>query len=130
MPESLLYLIKQYAQFVPKEKLGQFPRKRRGLYVLYIHRKGNGAAKGWYDVVYVGMTCASLRRRIQVHRRTKGKYWTHFSMYEVWDNIRDEQIKELEGLFRHIYRYDSIASKLTRQRSFKRLSKLKRNKPS
>ncbi|GAF97179.1 unnamed protein product, partial [marine sediment metagenome] len=32
--------------------------------------------------------------------------WTHFSIFEVWENITENEIKELEGLFRQIYRKD------------------------
>jgi hypothetical protein len=50
--------------------------------------------------------------------------WTHFSVFEVWDNIRMEEIKELEGLFRHIYKEDTRANKLNRQRGYKRLGRV------
>jgi len=61
------------------------------------------------------------------HRRRKGSLWTHFSVFEVWDNIRDDEVKELEGLFRHIYRHDGRASKLNLQRGFKLLRKVRKN---
>ena len=38
------------------------------------------------------------------------------------------EIIELEGLFRHIYRYDSRANKLNKQRGFKKLKKVKDSK--
>jgi len=41
-------------------------------------------------------------------------------VFEVWDNIRDEEVAELEGLFRHIYRRDSAANRLNIQRGFKK----------
>jgi len=46
---------------------------------------------------------------------------------EVWDNIRDEEIIELEGLFRHLYRKDSRANALNVQRGFKKARKVRRN---
>jgi len=55
------------------------------------------------------------------HVKTKGDYWSHFSFYEVWDNISDDEIVELEGLFRKIYRYDSKANALNAQKGFKKL---------
>jgi len=73
-----------------------------------------------YDVVYVGMAAkGGMRARLKLHRRKKRGHWTHFSLFEVWDNIRDEEIRELEGLFRHIYKFDSQASPLNAARGFK-----------
>jgi len=46
-------------------------------------------------------------------------------VFEVWDNIRDDEIVELEGLFRHIYRDDSRANTLNVQRRFRPLDRLK-----
>ncbi len=37
MPQSELRLIKRCAEFIPKEKIKQFPRGLRGIYVLYEH---------------------------------------------------------------------------------------------
>lgn len=59
------------------------------------------------------------------HARRKKELWNHFSLFQVWDNIRDEEIAELEGLFRHIYRCDTKANTLNRQRGFKKLKKLR-----
>lgn len=70
-----------------------------------------------------------IRRRLDSHRRSKrkGPLWTHFSVFEVWDNIRDEEIAELEGLFRHIYRRDSNANRLNLQRGYKNARKIRNN---
>lgn len=32
------------------------------------------------------------------------------SSFEVWDNVRDDEVAELEGLFGHLYRPDSAAT--------------------
>lgn len=52
--------------------------------------------------------------RLVGHSRSKRKasVWTHFSAFEVWDNIRDEEAAELDGLLRHIYRDDPEANTL------------------
>jgi hypothetical protein len=60
-----------------------------------------------------------IRSRLRRHKRSKTALWTHFSVFEVWPNIRDEEVSELEGLFRHLYRYDAAANKLNKQRGFK-----------
>jgi hypothetical protein len=67
--------------------------------------------------------------RLMSHKRSKRKkkYWTHFSVYEVWENIRDDEIVELEGLFRHIYRKDSTSSALNIQREYKKVKQVKQN---
>lgn len=69
-----------------------------------------------------------IRARLKSHRRRKAGSWTHFSVFEVWDNIRDEEVRELEGLFRHLYRYDSQASPLNTARGYKALRVLRNNK--
>jgi hypothetical protein len=125
MPESPLRLIKRVAEFEPKERINRVPRGRRGLYVLYcrkcVHKKVH------FNVVYVGMTTSGMRGRLLKHAKSpkKAGLWTHFSAYEVWENIRDKEIVELEGLFRHIYMKDSAANRLNVQRRFKTVVKVK-----
>jgi hypothetical protein len=73
----------------------------RGVYVLYMKRNVHGREK--FDVQYVGMATAGKRRglrgRLESHAKSKrkGKLWTHFSIYQVWENIRSEEVAELEG---------------------------------
>jgi hypothetical protein len=59
------------------------------------------------------------------HARSEAKrdLWTHFSVFEVFDNVRGEEIEELEGLLRHIYRRDARANRLNVQRGFKKLAR-------
>jgi hypothetical protein len=131
MAESPLRLIKRVAEFKPKADLKLLPRMLRGIYVLYQQRVSRG--RQWFDVQYVGMAAAGTRRglrgRLDSHARSKrkGKLWTHFSVYEVWENIRNEEDAELEGLFRHIYRKDRRASALNIQRGFKKIRSARKN---
>jgi hypothetical protein len=79
------------------------------------------------EVVYVGMARgerSGVKGRLNQHRGTKANEWTHVSVYEVWDNIPAEQVEELEGLFRHIYRLDPQANRLNKQRGYKPLLQL------
>ena len=120
MEQSPLRLIKRSSEYIPLDDINLIPRGLRGIYVLYNRRPKLKT----YDVVYVGMTLGGkggLRGRLKGHRRKKVGLWTHCSIFEVWDNIRNDEIVELEGLFRYIYRYDSRANKLNKQRGFKKL---------
>jgi len=49
----------------------------------------------------------------------------HMSGATANEMFRDEELAELEGLFRHIYRRDTKANRLNVQRGFKRLRQLK-----
>ncbi len=121
MPISPLRLIKNATEFCEKSKVSSVPSYTRGIYVLYKRRGDN------FNVVYIGMAAgprASIRRRLYKHRRTKGDLWSHFSVFQVWENIREEEVKELEGLFRHLYKKDSRANKLNKLRSYKHLNRI------
>jgi len=108
MEESPLRLVKRKIEFISKERLNELPSALRGIYVLYCERRGRKGNKPRYEVLYVGMATAGRRRgirgRLASHSRSKrkGEEWSHFSAFEVWDNIRHEERVELEGLFRHI----------------------------
>jgi hypothetical protein len=123
MPQSPLRLICRSVEYLPFDQVGRLPPGLRGIYVLYEHTPpARHSRKGNYNVVYVGMArTGGIRGRLRSHRRTKRQLWTHCSVFEVWDNIRDDEIAELEGLFRHLYRHDSAAGVLNKQRGYKPL---------
>ncbi len=127
MPQSELRLIRRCAEFIPKQKIKQFPRGLRGIYVLYKHDR----KRDKFNVRYVGMASVGsrggIRGRLLSHNRRRGSLWTHFSIFEVWDNIRAEEVTELEGLFRHIYKRDAQANRLNVQRGFKKLRRIRQN---
>jgi len=125
VPISPCRLIKNSVEFASKDDITRMPPRIRGLYVLYMHTPRSDT----YDVVYVGMARgreSGIPGRLHQHRREKGKLWTHFSAFEVWDNIREEEVEELEGLFRHLYRYDAKANSLNKQRTYKPLRLVER----
>ena len=124
MPVSSLRLVKRSAEFISKESVNQLPRRLRGIYVLYKQRHRGVHPK--FDGMAAAGRRGGIRGRLTSHAKSKrkGKLWTHFSAFEVWDNIRDEEIAELEGLFRHIYRKDPAANRLNIQRGFKKARKL------
>ena len=126
MKESPLRLIKRKQEYLPKADILSLPRGIRGIYVLYRYRRKTIA----FNVVYVGMarsgTKSGLRGRLTRHSKSARKkdLWTHCSIYEVWENIRDEEVIELEGIFRQIYALDQKANSLNKQTTFGKLKQV------
>lgn len=128
MPVSELKLIKRCFEYCEIDKIRKIPKNTRGIYVLYDREKINGRVR--YNVVYIGMASGSTsgaRSRLDDHKKKKKDKWTHFSIFEVWDNIFQEEVAELEGLFRHIYKQDTKANALAKQRGFKKLETVREN---
>lgn len=125
MEQSPLRLIKRCAEYISIDQINNIPKGLRGIYVLYTIRPKLKS----FDVVYVGMAVigkgGGIRGRLKTHRRKKAGLWSHCSIFEVWNNIRDEEVTELEGLFRHIYKKDTRANKLNKQKGFKKLKSVK-----
>jgi hypothetical protein len=100
------------------------PSGTRGVYALLDQRSVKE-----FDVVYIGMAPrGGIRSRIKSHKKSETKIWTHFSIFEVWDNIGENEVEELEGLFREIYRKDSFANRFNKQKKCKRLQSVRNNK--
>jgi hypothetical protein len=123
MPETELKLFKRCVEFRPRQEYADIPRGVRGIYALLRWRPRLRR----YDVVYVGMARTGVRARLRsnVNSQRKREVWTHFSVFEVFDNVRGEEIEELEGLLRHIYRRDSRANRLNVQRAFAKLRRIR-----
>ncbi|GGI53967.1 GIY-YIG nuclease family protein [Oxalicibacterium solurbis] len=124
MPQSASFLFKNSVEFLSIDDVEKIPPRIRGIYVLY-----KEAENKRMDVVYVGMARgenSGAKGRLRSHKEKKSNLWTHFSVFEVWDNITKEQVEELEGLFRHLYRLDTQANKLNIQRRHKTLLKIRR----
>lgn len=124
-----LRLIKRCAEYRLKEDSKFIPRNTRGIYALFHYRP---RLKN-FDLVYIGMARglkSGIKSRIIKHKTSKKKsqLWTHFSVFEVWDNITDKEIEELEGLFRHLYKRDSKANKLNSQKRYHKLFRVRNDK--
>lgn len=91
MSESPLRLIKKCVEYLSIDDINGVPRGIRGIYVLYKYHPGTNA----YDVVYVGMARTGIAGRLRSHRKHKAGLWDYCSIFEVWDNIRNEEIEEL-----------------------------------
>jgi hypothetical protein len=113
---SPLRLIKWCAQWQEKTELYKVPVGSRGVYALHYKSKNSK----YYNVVYVGMSSSGhgIQRRLRNHSKSKRKNskWTHFSIFVVWENIREEEIRELEALVREIFRKDETANSLAKQK--------------
>lgn len=126
MPISPLRLIKNSVEYVDKTDWRDIPVNCRGIYVLYKYNRRTDSM----GVVYIGMAAkenAGIKRRIISHTKSKSGQWSHFSVFQVWDNIQEQEVTELEGLFRHIYRHDVRANKLNQRRGFKKLNQIRSN---
>jgi len=123
--QSLLRFIKRWKRYEPRENLRQIPRKTRGVYVLYEH-----VSRGNYNVVYIGVAGlgktggGGVRGRLESHN-TRIKNWTHFSIFEVHDNITREEIREFEALLLGIFRHDPRIQLANKQKGSKKLYQLR-----
>ena len=127
MPISELRLIKNALGFQPIENIYRVPVRTRGIYVLYRNDAENDRV---YNVVHIGMARGKktgIRGRLIKHSKQKRDLWTHFSDFEVWDNIHEEEIEALEGLFRHLFRRDATANRLNKQKGYKKLGRIRRS---
>ena len=81
-----------------------------------------------YNVVYIGMSGSNIATRLRGHAQSTSKKWSHFSIYVVWPNVTVEEIRELEGMFRHIYRRDGNANVFNRQKGYRETFGVKKTK--
>jgi hypothetical protein len=127
MPQSILRIVNSCAEYIPRKDVELMPRGVRGIYVLLKEVPARSLENNKYDVVYIGMSNSSVRRRIRGHAKShrKGRKWTHFSVYRVFDNVTDQDILEIEGLLRAVYRKDSKANRLNLQKRHKRLTRIR-----
>ena len=114
------------AEFQPIECIEHMPHGARGVYALL---KQDEEEKDSYQVVYVGMSSSGIYSRLKSHRLHKQELWTHFTFMEVWPNVPEQQIRELEGILRHLYRKDPDANKLAKALKYGPLVKILRRKP-
>ena len=112
MPISNLRFIKRLAEFCPRDSsIKDVPKNTRGIYTLLMKRGDD------YEVVYIGMsrgTKLGIHSRLNSHAKSQRKkpLWSHFSIYEVHDNVSEAEIVELEGLVRHVYRRDPKTNRI------------------
>ena len=127
MPEqSLLKIVKRWRRYEPRGEWSVIPPKTRGFYVLYQKRRTSVAR---YDVVYIGVAGLGkgvkrgIRGRLKRHHKRR-EGWSHFSFFEVHDNVTREDMRELESLLLSIFRHDSRVRLQNVQKSSRILYKL------
>lgn len=103
MSKTILRMVQWCAEFLPKTEIKHISYKARGIYALY-----KKSARNKYDVLYIGIADKSIKNRLYDHLRSKRmRLWTHFSIYVIWPNISEDEIREFEGLLLQIFRKDS-----------------------
>ena len=109
--KTRLRFIKRIYEFIPKKQYKEIPTNTRGIYALLKRRKRKG--KSYFNVVYIGMSRKGkgIQSRIRKHIRSKRKKFSHITIFEVKNKIKNKQIEELEGIFRWIYRKDKKAQR-------------------
>src|SRR4030095_2450290 len=124
--QSPLHFVKRWRRYQDRENWPSVPKNTRGVYVLYRSRPS-----GRFDVCYIGVSglgpngTGGIRRRLKRHVKKK-KGWTHFSLFEVHDNITREEIREFEALLLGIFRHDQriqLSNKQTGSRKLYQLQK-------
>jgi hypothetical protein len=126
MPQqSPLRLIKRWRRYQVRGNWTVVPPQTRGIYVLYKETKGTKH----YEVVYIGVAglgkAGGIKGRLCSHHRKK-KGWTHYSFFEVHNNVFTEEIRELEALLLGIFRHDPRIKLLNMQTGSKKLNALRR----
>jgi hypothetical protein len=126
--QSLLRVLKRWKRYALRENWNKdIPSSTRGVYVLY----DNFSPKE-FRVVYIGVAGlgtsggGGIRSRIKRHDRKIKKKWTHYSLYEVHDNITRDEIRELEALLLSIFRDDKRILLTNKQTGSKKFTLLRR----
>jgi hypothetical protein len=136
MPKQApLRLIKSCKRYLRRGVWKQIQPVTRGIYVLYEEKPRKGKRKAEYQVFYIGVGGVSknaksgVRGRIKEHHKKKDG-WTHYSFFEVHDNVSREEILELESLFLFIFRKDGRIKLDNIQSGSTELSKLSKKRLS
>ncbi|MGB3423961.1 MAG: GIY-YIG nuclease family protein [Castellaniella sp.] len=117
-----LRLIQFQREWIPIEDIDQIPKALRGIYVLYKNVDIDDKHE-YRNVVYVGMSGSGLKGRLRSHKKNKKNAWDMCSIFVVWPNVREGEIRELEGIMRHIFRFDEGAQSMNLQGTYNSLLK-------
>jgi hypothetical protein len=124
--QSVLRFIKRWKRYLPRADRNTVEKGTRGIYVLY-----RNATDKSHEVVYIGVAglgkivAGGIRNRLRRHHK-RIKNWTHFSFFEVHDNVTREEIREFEALLLGIFRHDPRVQLANKHKGSKKLSALKK----
>lgn len=118
-----LRLIEKKYELLHQDHIGMLPKGLRGIYVLYKTTPSDNPRKPFHNVVYVGMSASGIKGRLRTHKKNKGDHWDCCSVFSVWPNVRMDEIRELEGILRHIYRFDAESQALAKQLAYIKLKR-------
>jgi hypothetical protein len=132
MPQQApLRLVKRWQRYRPRSQWSTVPRDTRGFYVLYGNVRPKTGRVKHADATYIGISGlgkgSGIRSRLRRHNQRK-RGWTHFSFFEVHDNITGDEIRELEALLLQIFQHDSRVGLSNLQTGSRKFSALRRNK--
>jgi hypothetical protein len=110
--------------------LNEVPHNTRGFYVLYDRVRPKKGRVRQAAVTYIGISglgkgSAGIRSRLRSHNRKKDD-WSHFSFFEVHDNITADEIRELEALLLQIFQHDPRVNLSNVQTGSSRFRKVRR----
>ncbi|MFP3756304.1 hypothetical protein SB751_20675 [Cupriavidus sp. SIMBA_020] len=121
-----LRLIEEKHELLDKDEINKLPKGLRGIYVLYQTTPNPKKAKiPFRNVVYIGMSASGIKGRLRKHSADprKSEKWDTCSVFSVWPNVRVDEIRELEGILRHIYRFDAESQGMNNQGTYFKLKK-------
>lgn len=133
---SLLRIIKRWRRYEPRDEWKYLLPITRGIYVLYRAEPSGAPPKGRpkiYTVTYIGVAGiakqpkSGIGSRLRNHHKNR-KNWTHYSFFEVHDNVSRYEILELEVLLLAIFRHDPRIQLENKQKGSARLNQLRKGK--
>jgi hypothetical protein len=123
--QSLLRTIKRWRRYELRADWRLVPKETRGLYVLYTHKGPDQYNVNYIGVAGLGKTGGGgIRSRLKSHDKRKPS-WTHYSLFEVHDNVPRDDIREIESLLLGIFRHDPRIQLSNKQKGSGKLYKLR-----
>jgi hypothetical protein len=133
--QSPLRIIKRWRRYEKRGDWTYLPPLTRGLYVLYKEQNHSISKKlknkdKIAHVVYIGVAGFGKNNgiggRLRSHHSDYKKDWTHYSFFEVHDNISSEEIRELETFLLAIFCHDPRIELSNRTHGSQRLRNLRK----
>ena len=124
--QAPLRTVKRWQRYTPRAEWKRVPKYTRGLYVLYRQRGAKHYEVSYIGVAGLGRTGGGGIRGLLKSHALKKSGWTHYSLFEVHDNVTRDEIRELEALLLGIFRHDSRIQLSNKQTGSRKLSALRR----